>query len=90
MLIGCTSTPNNIITQRNNVVLLERPRQIELEDVNFSTTSIDGKPYFILTVQDYQNLSINVQKMIKYSKDSITIIESYEKLIKNSNLQIEN
>jgi len=88
-VIGCTTTPDQIVIQRNDVSILERPQSITLEDVNFSTTNIDGTPYFILTAQDYQSLSINVQKMIKYSKDSLTIIENYEDMIEKSNQQIE-
>lgn len=83
-LVGCAS-PSNIVVQRNDVIILPRPQAVNLDKVVFDSVVIDQGTYFTLTPEDYQKLSINIHKIIKYSKDTTSIIESYEMMIIDSN-----
>lgn len=86
LLFACSSdVSKSIVVQRNDVVLLPRPNSIKLDRVEFGTTTIDGKVYFTLTASNYQNLSININKIITYSKNSTSVIEKYEEMVETTN-----
>lgn len=84
-LFSCAANNGEYIIKKSSTAVLPRPQAITLERVKFDSTVIDGKSYFVLSVSDYQNLSININKIMKYSKDSNTIIKAYEDMIKKSN-----
>lgn len=91
LCVGCSSDPaSNIVLQRNDVVVLPRPNSIQLDKVLFSSASVEGSQYFTLTPAYYQTLSINIHKIMAYSKDADSIIKQYELMIKDSNKQLNN
>lgn len=88
-LMSCTTVPDDIILQRNSIVVLPRAESVSLSQVQFESAVIDGDSYFIMTPENYQKLSINVGKIITYSKNNVSIIEKYEEMIIRSNTETE-
>lgn len=54
------------------------PRPIDLEEVTFKVILKDNKAYFAMDSVNYENMSINVQKMENYMKEQNLILEKYK------------
>lgn len=54
------------------------PRPIDLEEVTFKVILKDNKAYFAMDSVNYENMSVNVQKMENYMKEQNLILEKYK------------
>lgn len=54
------------------------PRPIDLEEVTFKVILKDNKAYFAMDSVNYENMSINVQKMENYMREQNIILEKYK------------
>lgn len=47
-------------------------------DVEFKVVSEGGKAFYLITPQTYENLSYNVQEMLRYIREQKEVIRYYE------------
>ena len=77
---------------RQNVPVLDRPRGVSLLDIDWSVVTEDNLEEFLidleertgfrvftaLTIEDYENLSLNIQELRRYILEQQGLIEFYE------------
>lgn len=67
-------------------ILLEPPSisPIETRKVEFKVSSDGNQAFYSITPQTYENLSYNVQEMLRYIREQKAVIEYYENIYKTN------
>lgn len=94
---GCSAFKEEVLVKeyvKANIPIQPRPQKVDLLDVNFrvvSPTNLDSflkemeetgdSTFFAITVNDYENLSLNMSELRRYILQQKSLIIYYEKSI---------
>ena len=101
LLISACAKPEQEVIKEiqyvdRNIPTVQRPRQVELSDVEFFVVTEEnyeefkarfleenkGLVFVAITVKDYENLSLNLAELKRYIEQQQEVIVYYEKAVK--------
>lgn len=98
-LSACTTTDRievSTVEEQLNISIVDRPRPLNLNDVNFRVVSAanleefvreyengNDQAWFMISPRDYENLALNLAELRRYIRQSNEIIVYYESFAEN-------